>query len=87
MPIYDWLEAIEKPEFKRMVYNYYTWIKETFHFKKRKQNEKLFNIALTLFLWVKELFLVKIVDLAKDDNWYQNVYFLILHTTYVCVLT
>ena len=38
MPIYDWLEAIEKPEFKRMVYNYYTWIKETFYFKKRKQN-------------------------------------------------
>ena len=32
MSIFGWLEAIKKSDFKRMVYNYYTWIKETFYY-------------------------------------------------------
>ena len=65
MSIFGWLEAIKKSDFRRMVYNYYTWIKETFYFKKRKTELKLFNTALTLLLWVKELILAKMLIWQK----------------------
>ena len=53
-PIYGQLGAIRKPDSGRIVCKTYIFINSNLlSYKNWKQNEKLFNTALTLLLWVK----------------------------------
>ena len=53
-PIYGQFGAIRKPDSGRIVCKTYIFINSNLlSYKNWKQNEKLFNTALTLLLWVK----------------------------------
>ena len=53
-PIYGQFGAIRKPDSGRIVCKTYIFINSNLLlYKNWKQNEKLFNTALTLLLWVK----------------------------------
>ena len=87
-PIYGQFWAIQNPESGRIVCKSYIFINSNLlPYKRWKQNWKISNKALTLLLWVKVLFLQKMLIFYKKiltsaklrGSWYQKVYFLKLH--------
>ena len=55
----------------RMVYNSYIFINSNLlPYKNFKQNRKISNIAHTLLLWAKVLFLTKNIDLLRKKYWH-----------------
>ena len=86
-PIYDQFGAIRKPHSGCIVRKTYIFIKGNFlSCKNWKQNWKIPNTAPMLLLWVKVLFLPKILTSAKlREPWCWNVYFLKLRIClYLC---
>ena len=86
-PIYDQFGAIRKPHSGCIVRKTYIFIKGNFlSCKNWKQNWKIPNTASMLLLWVKVLFLPKILTSAKlREPWCWNVYFLKLRIClYLC---
>ena len=87
-PIYGQFWAIQNPDSGRIVCKSYIFINSNLlPYKRWKQNWKISNKALTLLLWVKVLFLQKMLIFYKKiltsaklrGSWYQKVYFLKLH--------
>ena len=85
-PVLFW--AIWKPYSRRIVCKTYIFINYNFlSYKNWQQNQKIFNTALALLLWVKVLFwsqnanfLQKMLTSAKlRGTWYEKLYFLDLN--------
>ena len=68
-PIYGQSGAISKPDYGRIVYETYIFIKSNLlSYENWKQNLKISNTALILLLWVKVLILPKYADFYAKKN-------------------
>ena len=64
--IYDQFGAMQKPDSRHIVYKTYIFINSSFlSYKDWKQILKISNTALTLLLWVKVLFLPKMLIFCR----------------------
>ena len=71
--IYSQFGAIRKPGYRRIVCKTYIFINSNLlSYKNWKQNLKISNTTLTLFLWVKVLFLPKNADFLPRKCWHQK---------------
>ena len=80
-----WFKGICNPDSKQMVYNFYILINRNFFILQKLKS--IYNTDLILLLWVKVLFLPKMLFFAKKKisaklrgSWYLKVHFLKLKT-------
>ena len=72
-PIYGQSGAISKPDYGRIVYETYIFIKSNLlSYENWKQNLKISNTALTLLLWVKVLILPKYADFYAKKKYAET---------------